>query len=84
MFYKTGEKDFLSVGFLPVSLLILDAKRSVSFWYCFFCFNLCNNFLNLLSGVIQSGSRVATYTYASDGTKFLGVGDFVHEATHAG
>ncbi|WP_302305011.1 hypothetical protein [Culturomica massiliensis] len=24
------------------------------------------------------------YTYASDGTKLLGVGDFVHEVTHAG
>ena len=49
-----------------------------------FCFNLCNNFLNLLSGVIQSGRRVAVYMYASDGRKLLGVGDFVHEVTHAG
>ena len=24
------------------------------------------------------------YTYASDGTKHMGVGDFVHEVTHAG
>ena len=39
-----------------------------------FCFNLCNNFLNLLSGVIQSGRRVAAYTYASDGTKLSVVG----------
>ena len=36
--------------------------------------NLEYNFLNLLSGVIQSGSRVATYTYASDGTKLSVVG----------
>ena len=36
--------------------------------------NLEYNFLNLLSGVIQSGSRVAAYTYASDGTKLSVVG----------
>ena len=36
--------------------------------------NLEYNFLNLLSGVILSGSRVATYTYASDGTKLSVVG----------
>ena len=52
--------------------------------YVSICFNLRNNFLNLLSGVIQSGSRVAVYTYVSDGRKLLGVGDFVHEVTHAG
>ena len=42
--------------------------------YVFIWFNLRNNFLNLLSGVIQSGSRVAAYTYASDGTKLSVVG----------
>ena len=42
--------------------------------YVSICFNLRNNFLNLLSGVIQSGSRVATYAYASDGTKLSVVG----------
>lgn len=31
--------------------------------------NLEYNFINLLSGVVRSGNRIATYTYASDGTK---------------
>ena len=42
--------------------------------YVSICFNLRNNFLNLLSGVIQSGRRVATYTYASDEMKLSVVG----------
>ena len=46
----------------------------------FICFNLCNNFLNLLSGVIQSGRRVAKVNKSH----LLAVGDFVHEVTHAG